>query len=244
MLRAIIDSMAFRTELFVLDNVNGVIAETLKHGLINPTDEQKDHYRSVTGRNYNRVKRASSVYLLHHERGQTFTAIEWKKSGLVEVAVHGMQQYFDIGVLTDSAIQKKAALFEILAQLDGFMISRVDYAIDMEKIPPRIIKRLSLKRHTKQVRTTTYYQPIKQKERENPRLKIMTYDKALKDNLSVPMMRLEFALKSKFWTNDRVVLDAINEMISTKGQTVIKRWTGENVKVQELFEKASFSHAR
>ncbi|MEA3521466.1 MAG: hypothetical protein U9R50_00665 [Campylobacterota bacterium] len=163
-----------------------------------------------------------------------FTAIQWRNSGYVEIAVHGLQQYNPDGQLTDNAIQKRLALNEMLEHLDGFKIGRVDYAMDMKKIPPRILKKLSSKRDAKPVGTTTYYQPLKQRERENPTLKIMTYDKAYKNNLPFSMMRLEFALKSKFWPKEIITSSQVNDLIEAKGATVIQRWTGERAEVQKL----------
>lgn len=234
MLRARVDTMTFHIRLSQIDHIKGTTSETLKHGVIRPSDKQKDRYRAITGRSYKRVERASSVLLLHHERGQIFTATQWRNSGYFEIAVHGLQQYDYNGKLTDGAIQRQAALNEMLKQLNGFNIGRVDYAIDMPKIAPRILKKLASKRNAKPVGTTTYYQPLKQRERENAVLKIMTYDKALKNNLPFPMMRLEFALKSKFWPKEIITSIYLNDLIEVKGRSVIKRWTGERVEVQEI----------
>ena len=226
--------MSFRIRTHQLETINGIFSETLKHGVIRPTIEQKKQYRAIIGRSYKRVKRASSVLLIHHERGQTFVATQWHNSGYLDIAVHGLQQYDSDGNLTDDAIQKRLALNEMLNQLSGFTISRVDYAMDMKKIPLRVLKKLASKRHVKLVRTTTYYEPINQRERENATLKIMTYDKALKNNLPFPMMRLEFALKSKYWSKEIITSSDVNDLIEAKGQAVIERWTGERVEVQEI----------
>ena len=234
MLRARVDTMAFHIRLNQINDINGTLSETLKHGIIKPTHEQKERYRMATGRSYKRIERASSILLLHHERGQIFTAIQWRNSGYFEIAVHGLQQYNRDGELTDGAIQRQSALNEMLQQLNSFKIGRVDYAIDIPKIAPRILKKLASKRNAKAVGTTTYYQPLKQRERENAVLKIMTYDKAHKNNLPFPMMRLEFALKSKFWPKEIITSAYVNNLIEVKGKSVIKRWTGERVEVQEI----------
>lgn len=234
MLMARVDSMSFRIRLEELDSINGIIVETLKHGIIQPNKEQLQRYRAVTGRSYHKVIRASSVFLIEHERGQTFTAIRWGNSCFIDIAIHGLQQYDFDGNLSEGSLQRKLALVEILKQLAGFKILRVDFSIDFKKIPPRIIKNLESKRHAKQVKSTTYYQPLNQRERENSRLKIMVYDKALKNDLSLEITRLEFGLKSKYWCKQNINLGDVNTIIESKGIDVIRRWTGERVEVTKF----------
>ena len=235
MLRAAIDSVVFRIELEKLHDFTGVKVETLKHGVIRPTKEQIGRYRAATNqRPYNRVKRATSVFLIEHERGQMAAAVQWQSSGYVDIAVHGLHQYDEVGNITDGALQRVLMLFDLLKQLQTFIMVRVDYAIDRPKIPPRVLKWLSQKRHAKPVFSTTYFQPRKQRERENMRLKIMLYNKAQKDKLLFPLMRLEFALKSKFWPKEVITVTQLNDLIETEGIKTIKRWTGENVEVQKL----------
>jgi hypothetical protein len=226
--------MAFRIPLHEMDGIDGMKVEMLKHGAIKPTDEQKRRYRESTGRSYERIKRASSLFLLHHERGQTFTGIQWKQSGEVVISVHGLQQYSDGQNLCDDAIQRLAALKEMLKSTNGFMLHRVDYSMDMPKIPPRIMKKLLEKRTAVPIGATLYIQPTKQRERENQTLKIMLYDKADKHSWPLSMMRLEFALKSKQWPKEIVTLGKVNNLIEAKGIKVIQRWTGEKVQVQKL----------
>jgi len=218
-----------------MDVFKGVVIETFKHGASYPTFEQKQRFRAITGRSYNRVKRATSVFLVYHERGDAFTAIEWKKCGEVVVSFHGLWQYDKLGQPSESAFQKRQALRELLEQLDSFKIVRVDLAVDAPKIPPRIVKRLSLKRPINPFKSTSYFEPLKQKERENPTLKITLYDKAEQIGLTFPMQRLEFALKARYWPKEPIELSQLQNLICVKSSKVLKQWTGENVEVQKLF---------
>lgn len=236
MLYVEVDSMTFRISLTEFDRLKNIKIFTIKHHLIQPTKQLLGlYYACSNGRPYSRVKRATSVFVVEHERGQKVLAIQWHNSGCVDISVHGIIQFNKNSDLSEDAIQRRLILVDLLKQVHSFKVIRVDFSMDMKKVPPRIIKRFLEKREAKIIgETTTYFQPKKQNERENPSLKIMVYDKAKKDCLVSPLMRIEFAIKGRYWKNITVTLDTLNKVIFTKGLSIIKRWTKENVEVKKL----------
>lgn len=230
-----LDSFVFRIKIEEMERIRNCQIITIKHGIIRPDQELQEYYKSVTRKNYQKVKRATSIFLIEHSRGQCFSVIQWCNSGYVDIAAIGLQKYAVDGSLDDGAIQRREMLFEVLHDLCLFRVVRVDYAIDMPEIPTKIVEKICGKRKLNPWLNSNYYQSDKQRVAENPYLKIFIYNKALKDSLPFPRMRLELALKVKHWPNTLIGIDQLDDLLTSKGEKVIKQWTGENVKFNPFF---------
>jgi len=124
-----------------------------------------------------------------------------------------------------------ATLLDLRSQLDDTRVTRIDIAIDYEdKIPSCIIKALSRTRVPLRYRNTTYYKTAKEKK-TNRVMDIKIYDKAHKENLDYPLMRLEFVFKSEYF--GKLLLSDLPIAIKRMEKT-IKRATGLNVKIASI----------
>jgi hypothetical protein len=225
MLVARVDSLQIKIPLCNLDYLVGIKVYRIKKDMFKPSKQEKDEFNQVTGRSYKTVARASSIYLLYSERGVVFTAIEWKRSGFFIVSFHGLQQYQRDGKkLTDLSVQSRRACIELMCQLGKFILHRIDYAIDESKFRMSIYKSIASKREFRLFRGTRYYQPIGQRIKENPSLKIMIYDKQICNNLIPKMMRLEFGIKSSYLKNiPKLTMKDFDQAIIVRGESIIKR---------------------
>lgn len=125
----------------------------------------------------------------------------------------------------------RETLNELESQLLYTRVTRVDIAIDYTKmIPKKIIKKLSQTRMPKQVGHTTYWKTFKEKK-TNRVMDIKIYNKAIKEKLDYPLMRLEFVFKTEYL---KVLYFKDLETVYKKMEKTIKRATGLNVKIEDI----------
>lgn len=120
---------------------------------------------------------------------------------------------------------------ELESQLQQLRVTRMDVAIDYKgEIPKSIIRALCRTREPFKYGNTTYYKTAKEKK-TNPFMDIKIYNKAHKEKLDYPLMRLEFVFKSKYLKG--VLLKDI-EQVFRKMEKSIKKATGLSVKIETI----------
>lgn len=120
---------------------------------------------------------------------------------------------------------------DLECQLLQTRITRMDIAIDYEgKIPRSIIKALSKHREPFQYKNTTYWKTPKEKK-TNQKMDIKIYNKAHKEKLDYPLMRVEFVFRSSYF--NMILLKDIDKAIS-KMEKSIKKAIGINVKIKAI----------
>jgi len=217
--RAFIDSINFKNCTFenILDD--GFIIEDVKTiGVFNP-DRWREEFGKKTTRNMTEAKiihtaNGSVIPLKRHSANQSIQIIEFA----------GISGY------TEKSKLLKDVLFELKEKLNDSHIHRIDIAIDMEKIPRSIINELLEKRTPFQYGNTTYFKTCKEKK-TNQHIDIKHYNKALTDNLSYPLERLEFCFKGQYF--QKIKFKDI-ETLFNKMQKGIKRFSGLSVEIQSL----------
>lgn len=228
-----IDTMCFEQTLDVLESLPpGIKYWPFKDIGIKPTREQEEVIFQITGRSYRKkYRRNLRIFILEDYFGQRYLVFQRNSKPLITFEFHGLYQYDPNGKLNEASNYRRATLMVLLNHLGSVRLKRVDYALDFEKIPEQVIDMLTRKRIPKVVGTSVYFQPNKQREAENSRLKIVAYDKTRKDRLSFLIQRLELALKSTYWTSEYINIAEIHQLIASKGKKTIERWTGLAIEV-------------
>ena len=123
-------------------------------------------------------------------------------------------------------------LRELESRLQYTRVMRMDISIDFKHgIPKRVIKHLSKHREPFQCKNTTYWKTAKEKK-TNRVMDIKIYNKALHAKLDEPLYRLEFCFKSEYL---KKLLFKDTKSIYNKMEKTIKKATGMNVKINDLF---------
>jgi hypothetical protein len=119
---------------------------------------------------------------------------------------------------------------ELAPRLQESKIKRIDIALDYGgAIPSKLIKSiLKIRPRTLIYKNTSYYKTAKEKK-TNANIDIKVYNKAHKDNLSFPLMRLEFVFKGSYFKG--LTLKEIDKAFK-KIEKTIKRIVGVSVKIQ------------
>ncbi len=121
---------------------------------------------------------------------------------------------------------------ELAPYLQESKIKRIDIALDYRSaIPSKLIKSILQARPRMLIyKNTTYYKIAKEKK-TNANIDIKIYNKAHKDNLPSPLMRLEFVFKGSCFKD--LKLKEIDKVF-IKIEKTIKRIAGVSVKIQEI----------
>lgn len=165
--------------------------------------------------------------ILHTSTGLTLPLKRYsalQKKQVLEVA--GLQSYNEKSKLKQEFIKENSQ------SLRDTFINRIDICIDMEKIPVRVLKKLtSTKRKVFQYKNTTYYKTGSEKK-TNPLMDIKIYNKALKESLDYPLHRLEFCFKSAYFKGMQL-LEIENKLFQKMEKSILK-FSGLKVKIQPL----------
>lgn len=216
-----IDSINFSVDhLEEILNDESFVIETVKNISFN----EQHRWLSTFGKHLN--KGIIEAQILHTEVGLTLPIKRYivsKKKQTIEFA--GLQGYNE----------HSKFLFELLDELREKLldsrVTRIDIAIDFEhKIPNRVIKALCSDREPFKFKNTTYYK-AKKEGKENPRLNIKKYDKALKEGLDYPLERLEFVFKGGYF-KELCFKDI--EKVFKKMEKTIKRFSTVDVKIETI----------
>jgi len=129
--------------------------------------------------------------------------------------------------------EKSKSLTELLKELwntiQDEVITRIDIAIDFKgKVPSKVKTLLTKKRIPFRYLNTLYNKTVKEKK-TNPNIDIKIYNKALFANLDYELERLEFCFKGSYLRGQYQVKDI--EVLYTKMQKTIKRFTGLNIEI-------------
>lgn len=133
-------------------------------------------------------------------------------------------------------------LKELWEQLQHTRITRIDIALDWEKIPYKVLKALRANREPFKWLNSTYFKTEKEKKK-NYYINVVAYDKALKENLLEPMERLEFSFGSSFFKyqkNEETKTYCLKDLpkVCEKMEKAIKKKIGISVKIKPLFSHA------
>lgn len=217
--KAFIDSINLKNCTFedMLDE-NFIIEEVKTIGVFNP-DRWREEFGKKTTRNLVEAK------IVHTSNGSTIPLKRHSASKQIQII-----EFAGINGYTEKSKLLKDVLLELKEKLEDSHISRIDIAIDMQKIPQSIFKELLEKRTPYQVGYTTYYKTDKEKK-TNQQIDIKCYNKAVRDKLSYPLERLEFCFKGQYF--QKIEFKDI-ESIFKKMQKGIKRFSGLEVEIQSL----------
>lgn len=115
-------------------------------------------------------------------------------------------------------------LRELLSKFNDCFISRIDICFDYERVPSKIVKKVSeARKKIFPYKNTSYFKTEKEKK-TNQRIDIKLYNKQLKDKLDKYLMRLEFVFKGTYFNHNR--LTDFNKLISKKIEKSIKKFAG------------------
>ena len=143
-----------------------------------------------------------------------------KKMQVLEIA--GLVSYNEKSEL------RRAFLLENIPYFKNALINRCDVAIDFEKIPSTVIKKIESKRGKLfRYKNTLYFKTDKEKK-NNLKFDIKIYDKQLKEKLDFKLVRLELSFKSAYI--NKVKFNDI-EILFEKMEKTIKNFTGKSIKV-------------
>ena len=136
----------------------------------------------------------------------------------------------------------KVHLKELWSQLQHTKLTRVDIALDWEKIPYKVIKVLKANREPFEWLNSTYFKTEKEKKK-NYYINVVAYDKAEKEKLSEPMERLEFSFGASFFkhkVNGETRTYQLKDLseVCEKMEKAIKKKIGVSVKINTLFSHA------
>lgn len=217
--KAFIDSINLKNCTFenMLDE-NYVIEEVKTIGIFKP-DRWLEEFGKKTTRNLIEAK------IIHTSNGSVVPLKRHSASKQTQII-----EFAGINGYTSKSRLLKDVLLEVKEKLKDTHVHRIDIAIDMKVIPRSIIKELLEKRTPFKYGYTTYYKTTKEKK-TNQHIDIKHYNKALKDNLSYPLERLEFCFKGQYF--QKIKFKDI-ETIFKKMQKGIKKFSGLEVEIQSL----------
>ena len=223
--RADIDSLNLSDEHFIslfMKNEDYSIEAVKSPSVFNPNVWKKTFNKSLT-RN---IVRAD---IIHTYLGLALALKSYSRSQRVQVLEFaGLHSY------TERSQLLKVHLKELWSQLQHTRLKRVDIALDYEKIPNRVLKALQANREPFKWFNSTYFKTAKEKKR-NYYINVVAYNKALKDNLSEPMERLEFSFGASFFKG--MYLKDLPKAIE-KMEKAIKKKIGVTIKINPIFSHA------
>ena len=223
--KASIDSLNLSDEHFIslfIANEDYTIEAVKSPNVFNPNVWKKTFNKSLT-RN---IVRADIV---HTYLGLSLALKTYSRSQKVQVLEFaGLQGYNERSKLLSIHLK------ELWSQLQHTKITRIDIALDWEKIPYKVFKALKANREPFKWFNSTYYKTAKEKKR-NYYINVVAYDKTIKDNLSEPMERLEFSFSGAFFKD--MYLKDLPKAIE-KMEKAIKKKIGVTVKINPLFSHA------
>ena len=223
--RASIDSLNLSDEHFIslfIGNEDYSIEEVKSPSVFNLKVWESTFNKSLT-RN---IVRAD---IIHTYLGLTLALKTFSVSQNVQVLEFaGLHSYMEKSKLL------RVHLKELWSQLQHTKFTRVDIALDWEKIPYKVIKALKSNREPFEWLNSTYFKTEKEKKK-NYYINIVAYDKALKENLSEPMERLEFSFGASFFKG--MYLKDLPKAIE-KMEKAIKKKIGVTVKINPIFSHA------
>jgi len=223
--RANIDSLNLSDENFIslfIGNEDYSIEAVKSPSVFNPKVWKKTFNKALT-RN---IVRAD---IIHTYLGLTLALKTFSRSQKVQVLeLAGLHGYNERSKLL------RVHLEELKSQLQRTKLTRVDIALDWEKIPYKVFKALKANREPFEWLNSTYYKTAKEKKR-NYYINVVAYDKALKEKLSEPMERLEFSFSGAFLKD--MYLKNLPE-VCEKMEKAIKKKIGISVKINPLFSHA------
>jgi hypothetical protein len=216
--KAFIDSINLKNSSFENILTNDCVIEEVKTiGVFNP-NRWREEFGKKTTRNLIEAK------IIHTYNGSVIPLKRHSNSNHQTIEFAGINGY------TSKSNLLKNVLLKFKEKLLFSLISRIDIAIDMEKIPQNVVKELEERRAPFKYGNTTYYKSKKEKK-TNQQIDIKHYNKARKDKLSYPLERLEFCFKGQYFKD----INFKNiETIFLKMQKAIKRFTGLEVEIQSL----------
>jgi len=220
-----IDSLHISDEHFVsmFEYNDNFKLETVKsRSVFNPKEWFNTFGKSLT-------RNITEASIIHTHLGLTLSLITHSRSQRVQVlAFAGLQSYTDYSKLL------RVHLKELWSQLQHTKLTRIDIALDWEKIPYKVFKALKANREPFKWFNSTYYKTAKEKKK-NYYINVVAYDKALKEKLSEPMERLEFSFSGAF-LKDMYLKDLLK--VCEKMEKAIKKKIGVSVKINPLFSHA------
>ena len=223
--RASIDSLNISDEHFIslfIGNEDYIIEAVKSQSVFNPNVWKKTFNKSLT-RN---IVRAD---IIHTYLGLALALKSYSRSQKVQVLEFaGLQGYDERSKLLSIHLK------ELWSQLQYTKLTRVDIALDWEKIPNTVQKALQANREPFKWFNSTYYKTAKEKKR-NYYINVVAYDKALKENLSEPKERLEFSFSGAFFKD--MYLKDLPKAIE-KMEKAIKKKIGVTVKINPIFSHA------
>ena len=230
-----IDTIYISIPIHEIDNIPNLRVITIKDGVNKPTNEQLIYYLKVHGKKLKKKDGAFRIFVMEHVSGQRFIARQRHRKNGIVLEFQGLQQYKKDARLTEGTCLRRKMALEVMQYLKDFRINRIDVAIDLPSITKAIIKHiLDQGRKAVSFDTTVYFQPEKQREKENARLKITMYDKSKKNELPWPVQRLEFTLKSSCWPRNPMPYISFDAIVQHRFKKVFKRWAGIDVEVLDL----------
>jgi len=223
--RANIDSINLSDEHFVsmFEYNKDYSIETVKSpSVFNPKVWKETFNKSLT-RN---IVRADIV---HTNLGLTLALKTFSRSQRVQVLEFaGLHSYTEHSKLLNIHLK------ELWSQLQYTKLTRIDIALDWEKIPYKVFKALKANREPFKWFNSTYFKTAKEKKK-NYYINVVAYDKTIKENLSYPMERLEFSFSGTF-LKDMYLKDLAK--VCEKIEKAIKKKIGISVKINPLFSHA------
>lgn len=229
-----IDSLNLSDEHFVPlfeYNENYIIERVKSPSVFNPKVWKQTFNKSLT-RN---IVRAD---IIHTYLGLTLALKTFSRSQQVQVLEFaGLHSY------TERSELLRVHLKELWSRLQHTKLTRLDIALDWEKIPYKVLKALKSNREPFKWLNSEYFKTPKE-GKKNYYINIVAYDKALKENLPEPMERLEFSFGASFFKyqdkNGETKTYCLKDLpiVIEKMEKAIKKKIGVSVKINPLFSHA------
>ena len=118
----------------------------------------------------------------------------------------------------------------IKSQLLNWKLHRIDIAIDYERFPAKVKKKLLESREPFEWINSTYLKTDKEKK-TNSYINIVIYDKGIKEGLDYSLMRLEFSFRGSYLKG--LLLKDIDKAIK-KMEKSIKKIADIDVKIESI----------
>lgn len=163
--------------------------------------------------------------IVHTHLGLTLALKTFSRSQEVQVLEFaGLHGYSERSKLLNVHLQ------ELWSRLLHTKLTRIDIALDWEKIPNKIFKALMANREPFKWKNSTYFKTAKEKKK-NYYINIVAYDKTIKDKFDYQMERLEFSFSGAFLKD--MYLKDLPKVIK-KIEKAIKKKIGVTVKINPL----------
>lgn len=195
----------------------GASALIVKDGRFINADALRE-WTKATGRKLNQYARFAA--LLFVGNGQIVAVKQEARSKWLQVCFHGLAQYEKDDLrLCDGAKLRLAILVDFAyVWRDSVTIFRADLCADKKQTMRGYLrsaahKKLLGRRKAHSVHTTIYYQQAKRRD-----IRALAYDKAAKNGLNYPLVRLEFSFGRGFWAGKRETIGDAVELISFAAQ--------------------------